>query len=484
MSQIQQYCCFCHWNNSSIAPPRILRKGTLKMKTRLMAIFAAMMVLSISIPASAGIVPTASMQVDRYTAASKTWSTLSGNELHVTLGDTFRVIENCNLTDAVFSPVYWYMHDGAALSIKQSISQLGVYVATRPGSVSFHGLATDSVSDIAMATRVYIDLPSGWTVVILPPKSGQNTGIASGQVGSVTAGSSGYAYLWSKMTAKLVDLTPVGYTASACLGVSDDQQVGFASKAGRSSQACLWNGSANSYVDLSNSEWHDSKANGVCNGQQVGYYTKTDDSGIYFYGCLWNSTAASLIDLTPPGYTGSIAYGTDGHQQVGLAYSPSFGGPCLWNGSATSFVDLTPGGGYIDSKATCVSNGLQAGTASIMLAGYSYNHIHAAMWTGSAESFVDLNPTGYISSEVDAIYDGIEVGKSAKPKVWGESPQPPHASMWTGTAESFLDLHDLLPAGYTSSTASGIYKNSNSIYIIGSAGTASSSNMVMWIYTK
>jgi hypothetical protein len=47
-----------------------------------------------------------------------------------------------------------------------------------------------------------------------------------------------------------------------------------------------------------------------------------------------------------------------------------------------------------------------------------------------------------------------------------------HAGLWNGTAASFIDLHKLLPAGYSESTANGVWTDGQIIQIVGSAYNA------------
>lgn len=325
---------------------------------------------------------------------------------------------------------------------------------------------------------------AGWDVTVL------STGAYPGAVGRGVSGNQqvgvnvDHAALWSGTAGSFVDLNPEGCYTSEALGVSNGQQTGSV-EVGESRNfwhAALWSGSAASFVDLNPAGYLISHATGISGTQQVGLVQGGPD-GWLSHAALWNGTADSFIDLNPDAYYRSTAYGTDYDQQVGyvqgdasqpLEDADGYGHAALWNGTADSFVDLHPDG-YLGSAAYGVSEGQQVGMVSED--GYNLSSC-AALWNGTANSFVNLNPVGCNYSIGQGICDGWQVGDA-----WMQGSM--HAASWQGTADSFMDLHDLLSTDYdwNWSSALGVWKSGEDVWIVGAAGYYGNTSSVMWHYT-
>src|SRR5581483_6066174 len=70
------------------------------------------------------------------------------------------------------------------------------------------------------------------------------------------------------------------------------------------------------------------------------------------------------------------------------------------------------------------------------------------------------NPGGVTDSVALAIGGGKQVG-------WALVGGVRHASLWRGTADSWFDLSVLLPAGFSSSEARGIFRDDANLSIVG-----------------
>ncbi|MFN7395582.1 MAG: hypothetical protein ACK5UW_01350 [bacterium] len=193
-----------------------------------------------------------------------------------------------------------------------------------------------------------------------------------------------------------------------------------------------------------------SYASAASGGRQAGYL---EDLGGVNRASLWSGTAASLVDLHPAGSTFSFAYAISGGQQAGYAYVGGVFRASLWSGTAASWVDLNPDPtGF--SIAYAISGGQQAGIVAVGGA------VRASLWSGTAESWVDLNPTGSTESSAYAMSGGQQVGYTIVQGIG-------RASLWSGTADSWVDLHAYLPAGFSSSVASGISSDGVNTYVAG-----------------
>jgi hypothetical protein len=317
-----------------------------------------------------------------------------------------------------------------------------------------------------------------WTVTNLSPGGADSThaeGAGDGQqVGETVLGGANHAALWTGAAASLVDLNPAGVAASYAGGVSGGQQVGWTQTGPWYEavyHAALWSNTADSWVDLHPAGAAQSFARSVSGVQQVGNAT----IGASDHASLWTGTAASWLDLHPAGAANSYATGVDGGQQVGYASLAAFdqaNHAILWSGTAASWVDLHPAGAT-SSIALGVSGGQQVGSA--VFAGV----VHAGVWSGTAASWLDLHPAGAAHSSATGVSGSFQVG------VVTDSNSVNHASVWSGTAASWVDLSTFLPAGYSDSSATGVWSDGFSTYIVGFAHSTITDRdeAIMWSQT-
>lgn len=333
---------------------------------------------------------------------------------------------------------------------------------------------------ISAALMALVSVPAfaDWSVTILG-NNAEADGISNGQVVGCNW-DNWHAVTWDCKTGNMVDLNPVGCVDSRALGVSNGQQVGYASPDSGSGYAttgyaALWSGTSSSYVSLNPSGWAGSALAGASNGQQVGTAFATS-YGYNGHAGLWSGTADSFVDLHPQGYDSSTAIGIGGGHQVGSVNGSATGGgdhAALWSGTAASFVDLNPSG-VSSSRANGASDGIQAGYTGDMWTGQ-----YAALWKGSAATYVNLNPAGYLASCAWGVADGLEFGTAAG----DQTGYFQHACLWSGTADSFYDLGKLMPDYNTMAT--GVYKSGNDIWVSGYALDADfmTGPAVLWHYT-
>ncbi len=300
------------------------------------------------------------------------------------------------------------------------------------------------------------------TVVELQPTGAsysQATGIRDGQqVGGSNIG----ACLWTGTAASWVNLTPAGINNAFAKAVSGGQQVGNA-EIGGVTHACMWSGTAASMIDLHPSGAGQSNAMGIADGQQVGHATF---GGVTHAG-LWTGSSASFVDLAPAGATHSQALGVSGGQQVGYVQIAGVVKAGRWTGTSGSWVDLHPAGAT-RSQANAVHNGIQVGEASFG------GDVQAGMWQGTAASWVNLAPPGATGSTALAVYGNAQVG-------WATISNQ-RASLWNGSAGTWVDLHAMLPSHFVMSQAEGIWKDGNTLYIVGSGYSMNtfSTEALMW----
>jgi hypothetical protein len=243
--------------------------------------------------------------------------------------------------------------------------------------------------------------------------------------------------------------------------MSADSQVGTIGITGVGGHAALWHGTPASFVDLHppGASW--SEALAVSGARQGGYVQHTLG---YPHAAIWSGTAASMIDLHPPWIPGPVAYSQvramDGDVQGGFVQDNSgTRHACLWHGSVQSFVDMNAS--LIESDIYGMSGGQQVGSGSFNTGDI---RTHAALWTGTPQSATDLNPFAGLESTLYATTGGYQVGWATVP---GSAFQ--HAGLWHGTAASFLDLNQLLPAGYTDSSARSVQMLGGLLYVAGTA---------------
>lgn len=306
----------------------------------------------------------------------------------------------------------------------------------------------------AISTNVAVSAHAQWTVTNLQPAgsffSYANAISGMQQVGFAEVGGTFHASLWNGTATSWIDLHPVGSVdSSEILGTSGGQQSGYATVNGLH-HASLWSGTAASWIDLHPAGAVVSEAFAAHNGIQVGFTSM----GGADHASLWRGSAASWVDLNPPGITAAIATSADGEQQAGRAFVGGASHASLWSGSAASWVDLHPAG-LTSSEANGISGPQQAGRAEVN------GQFHACVWSGSATLWVDLNPAGAVWSEAYAISGGQQVGIVYAGGL--------RASLWSGSAASWVDLSEFLPAGLTSSFATGISSDAAHTYVSGHA---------------
>ncbi len=316
-------------------------------------------------------------------------------------------------------------------------------------SSTHKAIFTASVLSVATAAHAQ------WTVTNLHP-----TGLQRSDAGTVDgAQQAGYvqvggfvnrASLWSGTAASWIDLNPANATESSVSGMSDGRQCGYADIGGVR-RAGLWSGTAASWFDLHPQGATHSGASAISGQQQTGVAIV----GGVQRASLWTGTAASWVDLHPQSATWSFANAVHGGQQGGNALVGGVRRASLWSGSAASWTDLNPLGSS-DSSVTAMSEGQQVGWAFF---GSSYR---PGLWTGTASSWIDLTPTGASGGFAHGVSNGQQVGYV------GGADGVQRASLWSGTAASWVDLSAFLPAGFTSSIASGISSDGVNTYIVGS----------------
>jgi hypothetical protein len=250
------------------------------------------------------------------------------------------------------------------------------------------------------------------------------------------------------------DLQPLGSPFSACYGISENMQVGWATPVGSTrDHAYMWNGTP-SAVDLNPPGFLVSIAIGIYGESQVGLGFQIQ-GGSYSRALLWQGTPESAVDLTPAGSYQASALAAYGDTQCGSA---SGLGAVVWHGSANSVVSLNPAGAEY-SGANSISGNLEGGVAR-------YDGIdHATIWTGTADSAIDLHPDGFDSSNILGVSPDYQVGYATK-----EGSE--HAIVWSGTAASAVDLN---PEGFSSSRIRAV----SGKFAVGSASN-SEGHALLW----
>lgn len=239
--------------------------------------------------------------------------------------------------------------------------------------------------------------------------------------------------------------------------------------------ALLWRvGAGVEEVSLHPASAFSSRAQAIHDSQQGGFVEFTAGQT---RACTWSGTAGSLTDLHPAGASASAIEGMGLGSQVGYAtFGEERAG--LWSGSAGSFIDLHPvalgGIATLGSRALQTDGEGQVGYA--LLTGGS-NLLHPMLWTGSLASAIDLLPTGFTTGQASGVFDGRQVGYA---RTGGVS----SAVIWNGSAESYIQLGNLLPpdgAGYSGSLAYDVWNDGTTWYVIGEAFvTSKGSKPVLW----
>jgi hypothetical protein len=327
-------------------------------------------------------------------------------------------------------------------------------------------VAALTASSLAQAqwTAVRLHSPGTWSSGVL--------GISpTSQVGyrTLTSGSLDRATLWSGTAESAFTLSTPNSLAAA---ISGSHQGGVFN-----GHASLWMGAPESRIDLHPSSALISSITGMTEQQQVGYasYGSTDQTR----ATLWSGSAASALSLHPNGAVRSIAVAASGDQQGGWATFPLGAGQgdaqhaALWSGSAASFVDLNPSSSYISSI-----NGMSAGQQAGVL--HAIGGVdHAAVWAGTPGTVRDLNPFPGAVSTLNGTTGDIQVGFCSSPTTGAL-----HAGVWFDSATSFFSLGSVLPAGYTSSSATCVCRDGNTLYVGGYAVFAGGNpEAFLWIGT-
>ncbi len=321
-------------------------------------------------------------------------------------------------------------------------------------------------------------LLSQWTAIPLHPASGFTDsfvrGISSGQqVGQAHDGSNYHAVRWTGSPGSLIDLNPIGATASRALGSWGSRQVGVATF-GFTENAALWTGTAASFLNLHPATGYSSSEAWAIKGDLIVGGVDLSTSGPA-YAARWTMTSpttATFDEMHPgPAYMNSFALGTDGISAVGQATTT--GGAthaAHWVLTSEFFTDLNPSGSSY-SVARDVEGLVQIGEVNVGSAP------HAAMWTGTTASFTDLNPPIAGGSTLYDIDGGYEVGNAF---VGGSY----KAGIWSSTAASFVNLHAFLPPStYSSSEARAVWTDGATVYVAGSAFRTefSRSEAMLWV---
>jgi hypothetical protein len=306
---------------------------------------------------------------------------------------------------------------------------------------------------------------AGWTVTNLHPAGMADSyalGIGLGpsglrQVGYVNLPSGiPNAALWAGSAASFVNLSPMDQLGTIAYDTDDEVQVGIAG-AGGFFAASRWTGTGASWQNIGGS----ASALSIENGLIVGYVSSglpaSNDA------CYWQGGT-----IVPIG--GSSANGTTGTAiamtSSGTGFPTGFSDAYYIPSTTSAPILLDPPGSY-HCSAIGISASQQVGAARLTQFGPST----AALWSGSAASFVNLHPASapaHANSGAVAVDGGVQVGF-----VQLFDPDDPNmnlvdrAALWHSTAASFVNLHDLLPASFHTSTATGILTQGDTIYVVG-----------------
>jgi hypothetical protein len=270
--------------------------------------------------------------------------------------------------------------------------------------------------------------------------------------------------IWFGLPETAINLAPGALVSGRVNGIWGNQQAGELG-----SRAIMWSSTPESKVELHPTNYAASKARGIRGNQQVGDVTTPSGQ---LHAALWHGSAASFVDLHPPGAIQSALSSTDGTRQGGVVVVP--GGAshaAIWSGTAASVIDLHPQG-HLQSGILAMVPGQQVGHVRQILAA------QAALWSGTPESLVILHPfPGIGQSFAYGTSGAVQVGAATDPATFST-----HAALWMGSAASHLDLHQFLPTGYSSSAASAVWQDGDTVYVIGGAGNASTGRPEAWMW--
>jgi hypothetical protein len=321
----------------------------------------------------------------------------------------------------------------------------------------------------------------------------------------VCAGVFGSAYHPARPTISVLIGHPSGKGGAVITATTSSQQLGGTEHDG-TCEAALFSSDPSMSMSFDNSSIGVyASALFASDGTSYGGKTlKTETSGWPepWHAAIWTSMSSAPTDLHPSGFFGSEILAMDSSGQGGFGYTSANGAkhPLLWSGSAASAVDLLPSG-FDSGSVNSVLSGVQGGTVKAASGVWQ-----AATWSGTAASFTNETPSGYQGGDILAMSSSDMVGwalpnggGATEPLerhafLWnGGTPidlhpssgayssvakasdgstivgmffatsaddAPPHACLWTGeSASAFVDLHALLPSGYSSSVATGVYGN-------------------------
>ncbi|MCC7290594.1 MAG: hypothetical protein IT449_00870 [Phycisphaerales bacterium] len=304
-----------------------------------------------------------------------------------------------------------------------------------------------------------------WRVVILHPQGAKaSDGLAAAggwQGGSIEIQLDGgpfrdHPVIWNGRADEYTDLLPTDWLRGCVYGMDGPWQVGEVKVFGDPA-AMLWRGTAESAINLTPyGSYRFAGAKDVTGNQQVGYAACRCDN--QYHAMLWRGTPESYVDLHPASARYSSANSTDGEFQGGDANIVSFGQihAVLWRGSAESYLDMHP---EVASSSSILGmvRGVQVGV------GLFGSYDHALLWRGTPESLVDLHPSyareSWVYDTTGSIHVGyIDAGAAAE------------AGFWIGDdSESFFNLQDLLPSGWSRSSAKSVAIDAGRVYISGTA---------------
>ena len=241
-----------------------------------------------------------------------------------------------------------------------------------------------------------------------------------------------------------------------------------------SMESASWTGSGSQHHNLQVSGWEFSEATGVGNGIKGGYVW-TDDSGpdtYTFNAGVWLPPNDTFVNVQPANVWRSIIQAAEGPRQFGWIFTnDSFTAHAAgWSGSAATCVDMNPPG-YARSLLYGAGSDQQVGITG------SATTYQAGLWGGSAGSFRSLHPSDATLSAAWACNGGYQVGELS-------TQTTKRAVIWAGSPESMVDLNALLPSGYASSAAYGVYvAKDGTVTVVGSAWSSATlrEEAVMWV---
>ncbi len=312
-----------------------------------------------------------------------------------------------------------------------------------------------------------------WRAVVLHSEAPNSFAAAESGVNQAGYGTSGpgtnFPVLWQGGSTVGQSLLPAGFDAGSINGMSASQQVGQVNVAGSPSHAALWSGTAASFVDLhSGPQGSASAAFAISAGQQVGVYYAS--AGGPQQAAFWLGTPLSFVNLHPAGATSSAAWAADGGRQGGFVFYQATGvsHAALWVGNPGSFRDMDPSGptspniSFIRGMAA----GVQVGDGHIP----GLPNRRAIAWFGGATEYIDLSPPGATDSALFATNGLRHVGDvQSRARLW-----------MSNHGTDTVDLHAFLPAGYTGSSARGVYEANGHLWVAGFASRAGGYDAILW----